>query len=60
LYCKNTKFKVKLSPNVNANGADYVHEDMDARHEPGKRAKYLESVVREKKKEIFDIVVGKL
>ena len=40
--------------------AVYVHEDMDAKHKPGKRAKYLESVCREKKKEIFDIVVGKL
>ena len=39
--------------------AVFVHEDMDARHKPGKRAKFLESVIREKKKEIFDIVVGK-
>ena len=44
-------------------GADYavyVHEDMDARHKPGKRAKFLESVCREKKKEIFAIVANEI
>lgn len=44
-------------------GADYavfVHEDLDARHKPGKRAKFLESVIKEKRKEIFNIVAGKL
>ena len=40
-------------------GADYavyVHEDMNARHKPGKTAKYLERPAREKKNEIFKII----
>lgn len=40
-------------------GADYavyVHEDMDAKHKAGKKAKYLEGPAREKKQEIFKIV----
>jgi len=39
-----------------ADYAVYVHEDLNARHKSGKRAKYLESVVREKKNEIVKIV----
>ena len=40
-------------------GADYavyVHENLDARHKSGKQAKYLESVVRNQKGEIFKII----
>jgi hypothetical protein len=40
-------------------GADYavyVHEDMDAKHKPGKTAKYLERPALEKKNEIFNII----
>jgi len=36
--------------------AVYVHEDMNAKHKQGKRAKYLEAIIREKKKEIFNII----
>ena len=34
----------------------FVHENLDARHKRGKRAKFLESVIREKKDEIFKII----
>lgn len=34
----------------------FVHEDLEARHASGKRAKFLESIVREKKQEIFKII----
>ncbi len=40
-------------------GADYavyVHEDMEARHQEGKKAKYLEGPAREKKDEIFKVI----
>ncbi len=40
-------------------GADYavyVHEDLEARHKEGKKAKYLEGPAREQKSEIFKIV----
>jgi hypothetical protein len=40
--------------------AVYVHENLDARHKPGKRAKYLEGPAREKKNEIFQIVANEI
>ena len=39
--------------------AVYVHENLDARHEPGKQAKYLEQPAREKRAEILKIVEEK-
>lgn len=36
--------------------AVYVHEDLNARHKKGKRAKYLEEPARTKRKEILDAV----
>jgi hypothetical protein len=36
--------------------AVYVHENMEARHAPGKQAKYLEQPFREKRGEIASIV----
>lgn len=36
--------------------AVYVHEDMNAKHKPGKQAKFLEGPAREFKDEIFKIV----
>ncbi len=36
--------------------AVFVHEDLDARHKAGTRAKYLESAVRENIEEIFRII----
>lgn len=41
-------------------GQDYavfVHENLTAKHKPGKTAKYLERVVREKRKRITEIVI---
>ena len=46
---------------VVAYSAEYavmVHENLTARHKPGKRAKFLESIIREKRKEILAIVRG--
>ncbi len=40
-----------------ADYAVYVHEDLNAKHQPGKRAKFLEAAVREHKPEIFNIIV---
>ncbi len=39
-----------------ADYAVYVHENLDARHKPGKQAKFLESVVRKERSEIFRII----
>ena len=39
-----------------ADYAVYVHENLQARHQPGKQAKYLEQPAREKKNEIFKII----
>ena len=39
-----------------ADYAVYVHENLDAKHKPGKRAKFLESVIRERKDEIIKII----
>jgi len=36
--------------------AIYVHEDMEARHSPGKQAKFLEQPLREKRKRVIEIV----
>lgn len=38
--------------------AVYVHEDMEARHKPGKSAKYLEKPLREKRERIQQIVLN--
>ncbi len=39
-----------------ADYAVYVHEDLQARHQPGKQAKFLEQPAREKKGEIIRII----
>lgn len=49
-------FKTDVVVGYVADYAVYVHENLDASHKPGKRAKYLESVVREKRSEIFRII----
>ncbi|GAG45176.1 unnamed protein product, partial [marine sediment metagenome] len=36
--------------------AVYVHENLNARHKPGKSAKYLEKPAREKKSELIKII----
>ena len=39
-----------------ADYAVHVHENLDAKHKPGKQAKYLESVMRKERNKIFKIV----
>lgn len=39
--------------------AIYVHERTDLKHQPGKIAKFLETPMRENKREILDIIAGK-
>ena len=41
-----------------ADYAVYVHEDLDARHNPPTRAKFLEAIFREQKSELFKVVAG--
>ena len=38
--------------------AVYVHENLEARHAPGKTAKYLETPLREKQREILHIIAA--
>ncbi len=39
-----------------ANYSVYVHEDMNAQHNKGKTAKFLENAVRQNKEELFKII----
>ena len=39
-----------------ANYAIYVHENLQARHKPGKQAKFLEQPAREREQEMRDII----
>jgi len=49
-------FKTAVGVGYTTDYAIYVHEDLSARHAPGKVAKYLEIPVRTKQKEILMIV----
>ncbi len=49
-------FKADVIVGYVADYAVYVHENLDARHKKGKQAKYLESVVRKDRSEIFRII----
>lgn len=49
-------FKADVIVGYVADYAVYVHENLDARHKPGKQAKFLESVVRKERSEIFKII----
>lgn len=40
-----------------ASYAIYVHENLDASHKPGKQAKFLERPLREKRKQMADIIM---
>lgn len=42
-----------------ADYAVYVHEDLQAKHQSGQQAKYLEQPAREKKGELLRIIGGK-
>jgi hypothetical protein len=62
---KNTAFTRQIGsdarPDIvvgyNTSYAVFVHEDLDARHKPGKQAKFLEAPARAKRKEILQIIV---
>lgn len=49
-------FNVSAVVGYTANYALFVHEDLEARHKPGKQAKYLEQPLREKRPRIIEIV----
>ena len=42
------------------NYAIYVHEDLDAQHNPGQTAKFLERPARENKDKLRDIIAGEM
>lgn len=52
-------FDADVVVSYNTEYAVYVHEDMNAKHKPGKSAKYLEKPARENKKELIDIIKRK-
>ena len=49
-------FKADVIVGYVAEYAVYVHENMEARHKPGKEAKFLEKPAKEKRKEILEII----
>jgi hypothetical protein len=50
------RFNVSVVVGYTQSYAITVHEDLEAKHRPGKQAKYLEGPAREKAKEIADII----
>ena len=49
-------WKVIVIVGYTASYAVFVHEDLQARHRPGKVAKYLEKPLREKRMRILEII----
>jgi len=49
-------FETDVTVGYTQNYAVYVHENMDARHKPGKQAKFLEQPMNERKNEILAII----
>ena len=49
-------FGVDVIVGYTASYAVFVHEDLEARHQEGKTAKYLEKPFREKRAQIFEII----
>lgn len=49
--------KIRVIVGYTASYAIYVHEDLNARHKPGKAAKFLESPARDMQSELADIVI---
>jgi hypothetical protein len=49
-------FKADVIVGFTANYAVYVHENTNARHKPGRVAKFLEKPARERRKEIIQII----
>ena len=52
--------KVKAVVSYGTDYAVYVHEDLEARHKPGKTAKYLEKPMRENRDQITKVVKSHL
>jgi hypothetical protein len=50
-------FDVAVVVSYGTDYALYVHENLEARHKPGKSAKFLEKPIREKRKRIQQIAV---
>ncbi len=53
-----TGFETDIIVSYRTEYAVYVHEDMNARHKPGKLPKYLEKPAREKRKEAIQIILA--
>ena len=53
-------FKTDIAVSFSTDYAVYVHENLEARHKPGKIAKYLERPAREKKREIIGIIADEV
>lgn len=51
-------FRTNVTVGYTVEYAIYVHEDMDARHKPGKIAKYLEVPARDNREKIMAIIRG--
>lgn len=51
-------FDVDVVISYGTNYAVYVHENLEARHKPGKQAKYLEAPIRKRRKEIFSVIAN--
>lgn len=49
-------FKTETTVGYTQDYAIYVHENLDARHKPGKIAKYLERPAREEKEQLAKII----
>ncbi len=49
-------FKTVVNVSYGTAYAVFVHENLEAAHQPGKTAKFLEKVMRERRDEIVDIV----
>jgi len=55
---KGIGFTADIAVGYTAFYAAYVHEDLQARHKPGKKAKYLEHPVIENRRKILAIIAG--
>ena len=53
-------FQSKAIVGYETDYAIYVHEDLEARHKPGKQAKYLEQPLREHSDRLIGIVIKEI
>lgn len=56
----NKGFDAQVTVGYTANYAVYVHENLTARHAPGKTAKFLEGPAREMRAEIANIIEAEI